>query len=262
MASINNIERIRQRLSEGHVCIGSGVTFSDSVVSELIAEAGYDFSWIDGEHGPFGLEGLLQHVMAHRGTDMAPFVRVRQNDLNVIKPVLDLAPAGIIIPQVNSAGEAEDAVRACRYPPHGVRGYGPRRGTRFGEVSMPDYLERSKEDPLIVIQVEHIHGVNQIDEILAVAGVDIICLGPNDLSGSMNKLGQIDDPEVAAAIDTVSEKVRASNRVLGVSTFFSPDTYARWMQRGVQWINLNVDSANLFHSSRQILEEARQAGGG
>ena len=127
---------------------------------------------------------------------------------------------------------------------------------------MPDYLERSKEDPLIVIQVEHIHGVNQIDEILAVAGVDIICLGPNDLSGSMNKLGQIDDPEVAAAIDTVSEKVRASNRVLGVSTFFSPDTYARWMQRGVKWINLNVDSANLFHSSRQILEEARQAGGG
>ena len=117
---------------------------------------------------------------------------------------------------------------------------------------MPDYLERSKEDPLIVIQVEHIHGVNQIDEILAVAGVDIICLGPNDLSGSMNKLGQIDDPEVAAAIDTVAEKVRASNRVLGVSTFYSPDTYARWMQRGVKWINLNVDLANLFNSSRRF----------
>ena len=92
------------------------------------------------------------------------------------------------------------------------------------------------------------------------AGIDIICLGPNDLSGSMNKLGQIDDSEVAAAIDTVAQKVQASNRVLGVSTFYSPETYARWMQRGVKWISLNADTANLFLASRKVLDEARQAG--
>ena len=262
MTSLNNIETIRQRLGEGHVCIGTGVTFSDPAVSELIAEAGYDFSWIDAEHGPFDLHCLLQHVMAHRGTDMAPFVRVRQNDVNVIKPVLDLAPAGIIVPQVQSASEAEDAVRACRYPPRGVRGFGPRRGTRFGAIPMTDYLEQADDDPLIVIQIEHIDAVNQIDEILAVDGIDVFCLGPNDLSGSMHKLGQIDDAQVAAALDTVAEKVQASNRVLGVSTFYSAETYARWMQRGVQWICLNADTANLFRGSREVLEAARQTSHG
>ena len=258
MASINNIERIRQRLAEGQICIGSGVTFSDPSVSELIAEAGYDFSWIDGEHGPFDLNCLLQHVTAACGTDMAPFVRVRQNEVNEIKPVLDLAPAGIIVPQVQSARAAENVVRACRYPPHGVRGFGPRRGTRFGAIPMAEYLQQAETDPMLVIQIEHIDAVNQIDEIVAVDGIDIICLGPNDLSGSMGKLGQIDDPEVAAAIDAVADAVRANDRVLGVSTFYSPETYARWMERGVRWISLNVDYANLFNASREVVEAARR----
>ena len=258
MASVNNIEKIRQRLEAGQICIGTGVTFSDPAISELIAEAGYDFSWIDTEHAPLGLDCVLQHIVAHRGTDTAPFVRVPQNDVNAIKPVLDLAPAGIIVPQVNSAAEARDAVQACRYPPLGVRGYGPRRGQRFGAISQPEYLEQVTEDPIIVIQIEHVDAVDNIDEILAVPGIDIFCLGLNDLSGSMGKLGQIDDPEMVAAVDTVARKVGTSGRVLGISTFYSAETFARWMQLGIRWLNLNVDFANLFRASQQVLEAARQ----
>ena len=260
MTSVNNIEKIRQRLASGQIAIGTGVTFSDPAISELIAEAGYDFSWIDMEHSSFDLHCVLQHIMAHRGTNTAPFVRVSQNDVNVIKPVLDLAPAGIIVPQVNSGDEAEAVVRACRYPPVGVRGYGPRRGQRFGALSQPEYLQQFADDPIIAIQIEHIDAVNNIDDILAVPGIDILCLGLNDLSGSMGKLGQIDDPEMGAAIDLVARKVGASDRVLGISTFYSAETCARWMQLGVKWINLNGDWGNLFQASQQVLDAARQAG--
>ena len=178
------------------VAIGTAITFADSAVSELSAEAGYDFTWSDTEHAPFDLNNALQHIVACRGTDAAPFVRVLQNEPNIIKPVLDLAPAGIIVPRVNTDAEARAAVEACRYPPVGIRGFGPRRGARFGATSQPDYLAEVAQDAILAIQIEHAEAVANIDEILAVAGIDIICLGPNDLSGSMGKLGQIDDPEV------------------------------------------------------------------
>jgi 2-keto-3-deoxy-L-rhamnonate aldolase RhmA len=257
MPSINNAEKIRQHLTAGKVAIGTAITFADSAVSELSAEAGYDFTWIDTEHAPFDLNNALQHIVACRGTDAAPFVRVLQNEPNIIKPVLDLAPAGIIVPRVNTDAEARAAVEACRYPPVGIRGFGPRRGARFGATSQPDYLAEVAQDPILAIQIEHAEAVANIDEILAVAGIDIICLGPNDLSGSMGKLGQIDDPEVVAAIDLVSEKVRATDHILGTSTFYSEETFARWMERGVRWINLNVDFANLFRASSEVLAAAR-----
>ena len=257
MNSINNIEKIRQRLADGKVAIGTAITFADSAVSELTAEADYDFTWIDTEHAALDLNTVLQHIVACRGTGTASFVRVRQNEANVIKPVLDLAPAGIIVPRVNSAAEARAAVEACRYPPIGIRGFGPRRGMRFGAVSQPDYLAEVAADPLIAIQIEHIEAVANIDAILAVEGLDIICIGPNDLSGSMGKLGQIDDPEVIAAIDLVAEKARGTGHILGTSTFYSPETFARWMELGVRWINLNVDWANLYRASKEIAEAAR-----
>ena len=259
MTSINNIEVIREHMAAGHVAIGMAISMTDASISELSGEVGYDFSWIDMEHGPIDLQCAMHHVRAHRGTRTAPFVRVRQNDVNTIKPVLDLAPAGIIVPQVNTGAEAEAAVRACRYPPEGVRGYGPARGLRYGMIPQLEYLERIKNDPMIVIQIEHIDAVNNIDDLLAVPGIDVYCLGPNDLSGSLNKLGEHDDPEVRAAIETVAKKVVASGRILGSSGGYSAESFARWMDLGVKWINVGGDVSSLLQTSRQILEDARSA---
>ena len=100
---MNSIESFRSRIAEGGVCVGTCITFCDPAVSELIAEAGYDFTWIDMEHGPIDIHSALRHVMAVRGTDTAPFIRVPWNDLNVIKPILDLAPAAVIVPQIRTA---------------------------------------------------------------------------------------------------------------------------------------------------------------
>lgn len=257
---MNNVDRFRERIRAGQLCVGTAITFSDPAVSELIAEAGYDFTWIDMEHAPLDLSATLAHVTAVRGTETAPFVRVRCNDVNVIKPVLDLAPAGLIVPSVNSAAEADAAVRACKYPPRGVRGYGPRRGQRYGAMSQQEYLAVADRQTLVIIQIEHIEAVKNLESILAVPGLDGICLGPNDLSGSLGKLGQIQDAEVVGAIDTVVKKVRQTGLFLGVSTGYSPKTLPMWIEKGIQWINLNVDWANLFTQSKLVIDAARAIG--
>lgn len=253
---INNAHRFRERMQAGETLLGMGVTFADPSICELIAEAGYDFTWIDMEHGAIGIETALRMVTAHRGTGAAPFIRVQWNDVDVIKPVADLAPAGIIVPQVNDAAAAEAAVQACRYPPRGVRGYGPRRGTGYGAIPQADYLAETGNEPIVAIQIEHRDAVANLDEMLEVPGVDIYCLGLNDLSGSFGKLGLHQDPEVVAAVETVAAKVGRSDRVLGISTFYSPETYARWMSLGVRWLNLNVDFSNLYRAAREVIEAA------
>jgi 2-keto-3-deoxy-L-rhamnonate aldolase RhmA len=255
---MNHADLFRERIRSGTICVGMAITFSDPAVSELAAEAGYDFTWIDMEHAPLDLAATLGHVMVLRRTETSPFVRVRCNDVNVIKPVLDLAPAAIIIPAVNSADEARAAVRACKYPPRGVRGYGPRRGQRYGAVSQQEYLATADQQILVIVQIEHIDAVKNLEGILAVPGLDGICIGPNDLSGSVGKLGKANDPEVVRAIDSVIERVRRTDLLLGVSTGYSSDTLPVWIEKGIQWINLNVDWVNLFTHSRSVVDAVRK----
>ncbi len=120
------MERFRQRLEDGKVCVGTSVQLTDPFVSEIAAEAGNDFIWIEMEHSYLDLKGCLGHIMAVRGTQTAALVRVPCNDPNVLKPYLDMAPAGIVVPMIRSAEEAAAAVDACRYPPEGNRGFDPR----------------------------------------------------------------------------------------------------------------------------------------
>jgi 2-dehydro-3-deoxyglucarate aldolase/4-hydroxy-2-oxoheptanedioate aldolase len=245
-------------VAQGQLCVGTVITFSDPAISELMAEAGYDFIWIDMEHGAIDLKTALGHIMAVRGTATAPFVRVPCNDANVIKPILDLAPAAIIVPMVNSAQEAEQAVATCKYPPRGVRGYGPRRGMDYGALSMSQYLQTADGQTMVFIQIEHIAAVRNIDDILSVAGLDGICLGLNDLSGSVGKLGQSNDPQIVQMIHTVIDKVRRTKLYSGVATGYDPATLRAWVDKGVQWVALNVDWANLFTQSRMVADAAHK----
>ncbi|MBP5532227.1 MAG: host specificity protein, partial [Lentisphaeria bacterium] len=112
----NNLDRFRSKVGRGEVCLGAVITLSYLTVSEIAGDLGFDFLWIDAEHAPHTVDGVMKHIIAARGTGAAPFVRVRCNDPWLIKPVVDLAPAGVIVPMVNTAEEAEAAVAACRYP--------------------------------------------------------------------------------------------------------------------------------------------------
>lgn len=251
--SISNYDKFMNRFHDRKLCKGIVITLNDLTVSEIAGEIGYDFTWIDMEHAPLTIESTMQHIIALKGSDCAPLVRVPWNKAEVIKPLLDLAPAGIIVPMVNTAEEAEAAVKACRYPLSGKRGCAVRRGTRYGQTLFPDYLKASASEPLVIIQIEHVEAVKNLDEILQVPGIGSICVGPVDLSGSMGKLNQLDDPEVNRVIDEVCEKVCASGIPLG--TAGTP--LEVWKKRGVNWIALASDWGGIVYQAKSILPDKK-----
>ncbi len=176
--SLNNIEKFKEKISRGQTCVGVAISFADPAVSELFGDAGYDFTWIDMEHCPIDPHMALGHVMAVRGTDTAPFIRVPWNDPVLIKPLLEFEPAGIIVPLIRTAEEATLAVEACKYPPKGRRGFGPRRGVKFGGLDTRAYIEEADSRTLVIVQIEHIDAVRHIESILAVPGLDAVCIRP------------------------------------------------------------------------------------
>ncbi|OGV58384.1 MAG: hypothetical protein A2X49_10480 [Lentisphaerae bacterium GWF2_52_8] len=255
---INNIGKFLDKIKKSELAVGMVVTLSDPAVSELAGDAGYDFTWIDMEHAPLNIETVHAHIMALRGTNAAPFVRVTWNEHGVIKPVLDLAPAAVIIPMVNSAEAAEAAVSACRYPPKGTRGCGVRRAVRYGVTPFGDYLKASESEPLVIVQIEHIDAVRNLDAILKVPGIDSICIGPCDLSGSMGKLNQLDDPELNRVIDEICLKTRKANIILGSATGYSQQIFDKWRKRGLQWTAISGDCGCIFAQSRQLIADAKK----
>ena len=245
---INNLEIFREKLGK-ELCLGMVVTLTDHVVSEVAGDTGFDFTWIDMEHAALNIETTMAHVMAVRGTDCAPFVRVPVNEPWVIKTVLDIAPAGVIIPMVNTAEEAEIAVAACKYPPVGIRGCGVRRATGYGKMPFDEYLKVSETEPLVIIQIEHIDAVENLDKILKVPGIDSICVGPCDLSGSMGKLNQLDDSEVNAVIDKICFKTREAGLILGTAGLSQESC----IKRGIQWVAVAGDYPLLSTTGRNII---------
>lgn len=254
MQSYNNVDRIRNKLAQGQLCIGSCITFSDPSVSELF---GYDFAWIDMEHAPITLESALAHILALRGTETAAYVRVPWNDPVLIKPVLELEPAAIIIPLTRTKDDVERAVSACKYPPNGIRGCGPRRGVRYGAQAVQDYIREADQRTLVIVQIEHVEAVANLTEILSVPGLDSVCIGPFDLSGSAGLLGQVHSPEVMQTVEEIITTTRKTDVSVGIATGFDAAVITRWIKKGIQWVSLNVDFVNLYTASKRVLDQAR-----
>ena len=253
MGSINNVERFRKRLQEGKICVGTSVQTVDPLVTEVEAEAGNDFIWIEMEHSHMDLRAALGHIMALRGTNTAPLVRVESPDENIIKPYLDMCPAGIVIPMLTSAEQTARMVKACRYPPRGTRGFGPIRNM-YGQDSMADYLEIATEQIMVIAHIETISAVRDIDAILQIPDLDGICLGRNDLSGSMGKLGQHSDPEVLEAIDTILAKVAKTDLYMGCSIGTDLELVKEWRAKGMQWFALGEELSHVFDGSKAIAD--------
>jgi 2-keto-3-deoxy-L-rhamnonate aldolase RhmA len=171
--------------------------------------------------------------------------------------VLELVPAAVIVPMVRTPEEAARAVAACKYPPAGVRGFGPSRGIRFGAIPTSEYLATADSQTLVMLQIEHIEALSCLERIIQTPGVDGICVGPYDLSGSMGKLGDVDDPEVRAATVQVIRATRRSGKLAGLATGFDPGSFERWLDAGAQWINIGTDWDQLFAQSHSMLEAAR-----
>lgn len=216
------------------------------------AEAGFDFCWIDGEHGEMDRNTALLHIMALKGTNCAPFYRVPACSHTGIKKVIDFAPAGIIIPMIMNAEDARYAAEACRYPLAGKRGCGMRRGNVYGTVPSDVYFEQSKKEPLVILQIEHVDAYRDLDRILDVPGVDSIMIGPYDLSCSLGKPGQWEDPEVRRILDDICLRTRNKGKILGI---YAECGFERWKDRGVQYIGCINDTGALFQGFQSMREK-------
>lgn len=255
---MDRAKTISEAFAGGKLVIGGHVFLTDPSISEAMACFGYDFLWIDAEHGPFDKEKLLAHIVAANGAGAAAFVRVAGNDPILIKPVLEMGIDGIIIPMVCTAGEAKKAVEACLYPPRGIRGFGPRRAIRYGMIPMDEYLAKADESFLRIVQIEHVDAVNNLREILAVEGLDAIIIGPNDLSASIGKLGRLGDPEVIALYEKIVRICKQEGKPCGVSIGPGDRKFIReWMDRGVDFISCGDEISFMAMGAAQTMNYIR-----
>ena len=241
----------RTRLKQGDLLIGTLITIPVPGVAEIMAEIGYDWLFVDTEHGSFnarGAEGILQAV-DHRCPCV---VRVPSNEEVWIKKALDVGAAGIIAPGVNSTSEAERIVRMCKYPPRGTRGVGIGRAHGYG-LKFKDYVTKANDEIAVVLQAENTNAVNTISDIVRVPDVDAILIGPYDLSASMGKMGKLDDAEVQAAIATVTEACRRAGVHLGIFAD-SAESAATFIQKGFTLIAISTDCLHMAQGARETLK--------
>jgi 2-keto-3-deoxy-L-rhamnonate aldolase RhmA len=245
---------LRKRFLAGERLLGTMLTVPSGTVAEILADAGFDWLFVDAEHGPFEaaeLERVLQTVSRR----VPCLVRVPACEEIPIKRALDLGAAGIIVPQVNTAEQAHRVVQYSRYPPHGARGVGIARAHGYGLEFQP-YVASANEQTLVIVQAENIRAVENIEAIASVPRVDGVLIGPYDLSASMGLMGQIDHPDVVAAIQRVTDVCRRSGLHLGIFGV-TPASIRPYYEKGYTLLVSGVDTIVLGQGMRAVLAEMK-----
>lgn len=241
----------KKRLARGARVIGCWAGFADPYPTEVLGTAGFDWLVIDGEHAPNDLRSIMAQLVALKGSDSHPVVRLPMGETWAIKQVLDAGAQTLLIPMVESAGQARELVRAMRYPPDGVRGAGAAlaRASRFSEIA--DYVQTANDQMCLLVQVETRAGLAALDEILAVEGVDGVFIGPADLAADMGYAGASGAPEVAEAIRGALARIAASDKAAGILAVDDATArqYADW---GAQFLAVGIDVVLLARAARQL----------
>jgi len=246
---------LKRKMMAGKTCLGAWVLTTSPDVAEIMGYAGLDFLLIDHEHGQGSIGDAIGQLRALKGGDCTGIMRVPTNDPIYIKRALDAGVAGIMVPNIANANEARLVVAACRYPPHGMRGaFGGMRAMNYGFNS--GYYAAAADDLLVIVQVENAAAIDEIDTIAAVDGIDMIFIGPRDLSASLGKLNQFDDPAVRAEIERAEKAILRSGKLLG-STAANGKIAREMAARGHRFIIPGSDVTLLGLGIRTTLAEAR-----
>ncbi len=245
----------RQQLNAGKRLLGTLVSIASAQSVEILSQAGFDWLFIDGEHAPLS-DADIQYIV-QAAAPLSCLVRVHSLDEIAIKKALDSGANGIIVPQINTAEQAAQAVAYAKYPPMGQRGVGIARAQGYG-FAFQEYIEQANDNVVVVVQAEHAQAVENIEAIAATPGVDGVFIGPYDLSASLGKMGQLDDPVVVAAIDRISEACVTAEVKLGVFSTTS-DAALPYIQRGFTLITAGTDTLLLGQAGRDMAERLKKA---
>ncbi len=231
--------------------IGLWLGLANSYTAELLAGAGFDWLLIDAEHAPNDLQTILGQLQAMAPFPVSPIVRPPWPDAVRIKQILDLGAQTILAPMVESGAQAADVVAATRYPPQGIRGVGSALARASAFNRTPQYLHTANEQMCVLIQIETPKGVEALDDILAVDGVDGVFIGPSDLSASMGHIGNPAHPDVQAVIEESIAKIVAAGKAPGI--LIADQALAqRYIELGAIFVGVGTDTGLLMKSSNEL----------
>lgn len=238
--------------------IGSWITLNHPSIAEIMADAGFDWLCIDMEHSVTDYFEAQQIMMAIQGKGIKAYVRVGENNAQIIKRVLDAGADGIIVPSVNSREDAAKAISAVKYPPIGTRGVGLARAQGYG-FSFDHYRDVVIKNISLIVQIEHYSAINELEEILALDGIDGSFIGPYDLSGSLGKPGKYEEEDVRNAIDTYVSIAKKFNKWIGFHVV-PPDfkLVEHKLQEGYNFIAFSFDAFFLGHAIREQLKKFKK----
>ncbi len=247
---------MKEKLVAGKVVLGAQLRFGSPAIAELFGHAGFDYVVFDSEHAPQTPVGIQQQIQALAVTPATPIVRMLKNDPDLMRPYLDMGAGGVLVPFVNTAGQARLGAQALRYPPLGTRGYGPARASRFGFD--PGYFETANANMVYLPIIEHEEAVRNCEALLAVEGVDSFIIGPVDLSISLGVPMQFDHPKFKTAVQEIVRAAHAARKPLGTSIYggdmYNPDTYRRFLDQGFTLLLVGGDEWMLHDSCRRLVD--------
>ncbi len=250
------MKKITDVIVEKGFVIGPFMKSSDPAFVEIAAYAGFDFVILDMEHGPVSLHQMQHLIRAAEVAGTIPVIRTKDRQPESISQALDIGARAVQIPQLASAEEIEEVVRAAKFFPQGNRGVCRFvRAADYSAMERKNYFEQANETEIIV-QLEGKEALMNLDEILLVPSVDILFIGPYDLSQSIGVPGEIDHPDVVAAIREIVGKALAKNKYIGLFAD-TPENARKWRDAGVHYISYSVDVGIYFSGCRQIVEEMR-----
>ena len=247
---------VKKLLKSGKPTAGAWLQTCSPMAADILASCGFDWLMVDLEHSPCGFEKLAQLVQAMQGRKAVPFVRAPWNDFVAVKRILDTGVYGVLVPYVSTKAEAENAVKAAKYPPLGIRGLaGSTRAAGYGAPS--DYLKKANDETVLMIAIETPEGVANLDEIISVDHLDGIFIGPMDLATSMGHFCDPKHPEVQAAIAEIERKVFASGKFLGTVCGSWEQAEALY-DKGYQYVVLMADGTSMGAVGREKMKQFKE----
>jgi len=249
---------IKKLMKEGKPVIGATITVPSPEIAAQVANMGFDFLWIEMEHSPITLETARNMILATRGLKAIPFTRVPVNELWTAKRVLDEGSLGVIFPFTSTPDLARQAVAACKYPPEGLRGFGPGLAS-FRWPSPEGYVKFANRNVMVVTIIEQAKAVDQIEEIASVPGIDVLFIGVNDLSYSLSLSGRQGEPKLQEAIDKIVAAGKRHDIPLGRPAG-TPEQVQRFMKEGFLFFQAASELGMISAGANSLLKPLGKSG--
>lgn len=253
------LENMLGKIQEGRIVCGVCVALNDPAVSELVGMAGYDFVWIEGEHGAMGRTEMQNLMIGAHAGGAAAMIRVPYLDAALVRPILDMGPDIIGFPFINSAEDARKAVEICSYPPAGVRGWNPQRAGHYGQIGQAAYVEIAERETKRMMIVEQEQGFHNIEEIVQVEGVDFIVLGPGDLSVGMGLKGKQEDPRIGELMEHAAEVCIRYQKPFLAWPAMKEESLREWERKGASLFGFPQDSFFISQAIQKLWPEYEKA---